>query len=301
MLLLFLLTIGCSDNIPNEEILKTNVAEDKTFIETLPQNLTSKVLWYSDFEDSSFKKWEDEGTGHQFAGGGIFNTDEVNSSFGIENEIVHSGNHASFAKIQNVITPMEPKAIRLMRWTDKAWDNQGNYFPDEAYYSAFFYFPENYSSKKPSDNDPLNDGGWWNIFQFKSDNNAGSQPIAVLDVYNKNGNMYLGLIIKEYVNDDTTEHTQTYLEQTNPIALAVGEWLHIEAYYKKAADDSGAISIWQKGKLILEKKGFKTLFSEDGTAVWGIGNYTDYIVGGEAIIYFDDAIVATSRIGAFLE
>lgn len=71
-----------------------------------------------------------------------------------------------------------------MRWTDKAWDQDGDYFPNEAYYSVFFYFPEGYNPKKSMDNDPLGDGGWWNLFQFKSENSAGSHPIASLDLYN---------------------------------------------------------------------------------------------------------------------
>lgn len=276
-----------------------------TFLESLPAEVQSEVIWFSDFEDNSLRKWEDEGTSHEFSGGGIFITDVANSDYGIENEIVHSGEHSSFARIENAVSPGNPKAIRLMRWTDKAWDNDGQYFPDEAYYSVFIYFPENFNPSKPEDNDALGDGGWWNVFQFKSDNNAGSQPMAVLDLYNSEDKMYLGLVIKDYVNDDSDEHVQEYIEKQEAQVLKSGEWIHLEAYYKKAADYSGKILVWQNGQLILEKDNFRSIFFEDGTAVWGIGNYTDYIAGGKvegkATVYFDDAMVSSVKIGKYLK
>jgi len=305
--LVLILLLGCDSNSLGDPIAPVNSDSENqnTFLTNLPNEVQSNVIWNSDFEDASFKKWEDKGTSDEFAGGGIFNTDESNVSFGVENSIVHTGKHSSFAQIKNAVTPGEPKAIRFMRWTDKAWDEEGQYFPDEAYYSVFIYFPEIFDPTKLEDNDALGDGGWWNIFQFKSDNNAGSQPMAALDLYNSNGKMFLGMSIKDYENDDSDEHVQEYIEQVNPFVLESNTWVHLEAYYKKSPDYNGQITVWQDGQLILEKKDFRSIFFDDGTAVWGIGNYTDYINGGEvegkARVYFDDALVSTTRIGEHLE
>lgn len=299
--------LGCSsESLPTTSSPDLTIPTKKTtFLESLPEGVRSNVIWFSDFEDNSFKKWEDQGTSHEFSGGGIFNTDESNISYGIENEIVHTGQHSSFAKIENATTPGEAKAIRFMQWTDRAWDEEGKYFPKEAYYSVFVYFPQNFDPAKPENNDALGDGGWWNIFQFKSDNNAGSQPTAVLDLYNSEGKMHLGLVIKDYINDDSDAHVQEYIEQENPMILNPGKWVHLEAYYKKASDYTGKIIVWQDGQQVLEKDNFRSIFFGDGTAVWGIGNYTDYINGGQgegnATVYFDDAMVSSIRIGEHLK
>lgn len=187
-----------------------------------------------------------------------------------------------------------------MRWTDKSWDQDGDYFPSEAYYSVFIYFPAIYDPTKDPRNDPNNDGGWWNIFQFKSDNNAGSQPVVVLDIYNENDAMYAGLVIKDYPDDNSDSHTQEYILQTSPIRLLPNEWHHLEMMYVKSKQYDGKIKVWQNGILIFEEENIRTVLPPGETATWGIGNYTDYIDGGiekgTATVHFDDAVVSTVRV-----
>lgn len=283
---------------------KDNNEEQTTFIQKLPSTVQSEILWFCDYEDQSFRKWEDEGTENYYSGGGIFITDEANSLYGIENSLKNSGNYSAYTTIKNALTPGESKAIRLMRWTDKAWNNGGVYFPDKAYYSTFFLIEYPYNPTKNPENDPNGDGGWWNIFQFKSKNNAGSQPVVSLDLYNQNGLMYLGLIIKDYTDDNSADYHQEYIKQSNPIALKVGMWNHIEMYFEKASDYTAKIIVWQNGIKIFEKNNIRTVLPQDDTAIWGIGNYTDYVTGGNvpgtATIYFDDAIVSKVKISDYI-
>lgn len=308
---LILLLFGCSkltlDSQP-ETANDTPIIEETSalnFIETLPETIQNQILWFSDYEDQSFTKWEDEGTSGEFSGGGIFNTDDSNIEFGIVSEIKNSGTYSSFATIKKVNEPGNRKAIRFMRWTDKAWNNDGDYFPDEAYYSAFFYFPQNYNPTKPIGNDPFNDGGWWNVFQFKSENNAGSHAIASLDLHNVNNKMQVGLIIKDYPIDDSDQHVQEYITQLSPKEIAPKEWVHFEIFYKKSKSYDGEIKVWQNGELIFDQNGVRTLLPQGETAVWGLNNYTDYIIGAdgknESTIYFDDAMVSSKRISTYLK
>jgi hypothetical protein len=94
--------------------------------------------------------------------------------------------------------------------------------------------------------------------------------------------------------------------QTDFVALPANRWVHIEAYYVAATGPHGKIVVWQDGRPILRATGVITsLGGVDGTdthAIWGIGNYTDHIVGdpagdGSATIYFDDCAVSTQRLG----
>lgn len=299
IILLCFLSLFISCNTDN------NSETSKTFIQKLPDSVQSQILWFCDFEDQSFKKWEDNGTDNYYSGGGIYITDELNASYGIEETVKNSGNYCAFTTIKNALYPGQKKAIRLMRWTDKAWNEGGQYFPDEAYYSTFFLIKYPYNPAKEPDNDPYQDGGWWNIFQFKSNNSAGSQPVVVLDLYNQNGSMYIGLIIKDYQDDNSSDYVQEYIEQSNPIPLKVGSWNHIEVFLKKSSDYTGKIIVWQNGIKIFEKNNIRTILNQDDTSRWGIGNYTDYVTGGPiagtATIYFDDAIVSKVKISDYID
>lgn len=274
------------------------------FIEKLPESIQSKIIWFCDYEDNNFSKWEDYGTDGYYSGGGIYLTDEANSIFGIQSSIVNSGKKAAYTTIKNDLIPGQKKAIRLMRWTDKPWDKDGKYFPVEAYYSTFFFMEYLYNPEKDKNNDPFNDGGWWNIFQFKSKNFAGSHPIVSFDPYVENNQMFLAMIIKDYQNDYSDDYIQEYLESETKTPIIIKQWNHLEVYYKKDKGYNGKIIAWLNGKKIFEKNNVRTVLPADETAVWGIGNYTDFIQGGpkkgEATIYFDDAIISTVKISDYL-
>lgn len=278
----------------------------ETFVEGLPAEAQSEILWHADFEDGTFRAWEDAGTDDYYSGGGIFVTDEENTDYDICKCRSYTGRRAAYATIRNAWRAENGnKAVRFMRWTDKAWNEDGDYFPAETYYSVWMYFPEAYNPTKDPEWDINNDGGWWNVFQFKSDNNAGSQPVVVLDLYYDEAEegMVFGLAVKDYPDPDSDNHTQEYHEQAAPVTLPVDEWFHVEAYYKKTTDATGAVTVWQDGVQIFEVEGIITELSEQ--TAWGIGNYTDHIAGGpedgEATVWFDDAVVATTRISAYLE
>lgn len=137
------------------------------FADQLPANVQSSILWLGDHEEGNLSDWTMDG--FQYAGGGIFNTGGTEVQVISDTQCAHSGNYSAKARISNAFQSANgSRAIRLMRWTDTAWDNGGEYFPDESYFSAFYYFPFHYNPNKYQPWDP-GDGGWWNIFQFKSD------------------------------------------------------------------------------------------------------------------------------------
>lgn len=292
---LVLVFVGCAKLADYSEL---------TFLEKLPATVRSHVLWFCDFEDKSFWKWEGEGTDTPYAGGGIFLTDPVNSLYGIDSLHSNTGRYSAFATIKNVLYPNQKKAVRLMRWTDKPWNLGGDYFPNAAYYSVFMFFDAAYDCKKDPNNDPNNDGGWWNLFQFKSKNNAGSQPVVELQARKISGSLNWILVVKDYPNDNSSAYSAQYILQANPIPIPIRVWSHLEVYYEKTETYTGKVIVWQDNQKIFEKNHVRTVLPPDETAHWGIGNYTDYIQGGpipgQATLYFDDAVVSTERIGAYL-
>ena len=77
--------------------------------------------------------------------------------------------------------------------------------------------------------------------------------------------------------------------------LPVGRWVHVEAYYRKAADRGGRVAVWQDGAKILDVGGVRTANSAD--LGWAVTSYGEGIAPGEAVVYVDGAAIATERLG----
>ncbi len=246
------------------------------------------ILWSADMEEGTLYDWfyDDQSQ----SGGGVFNTggDEVIAQ--ASDVVAHSGTYSAEATITNAFQAQNGnRAVRLMRWTDKPWADGGDYFPADAYYSTWMYIPTTYNVNKYDPWDP-GDGGWWNVFQFKSDDSNGdSQPMWVLNIDHNDETRAMSFYLYSDYNTPASH------SQISPIQIPVGRWFHIEARYVQSSANSGSITFWQDGSRILHVDNVVTIL--DGNAVWGIGNYTDHIVGGEvdgiATVYFDDAIVST--------
>ncbi len=271
--------------------------EGTSWIASLPTGVQRKILWYADHEEGSLVDW-DLGGGPN-AGGGIFNTggDQVEAS--ASDDVAHSGRFSAKARITGAFQSQNGnRAVRLMRWTNKPWDQGGDFFRSPAYYSTWMYIPEAYDPGKDAPWDP-GDGGWWNVFQFKSDDaNGVSQPMFSMNIeMNEDGQMVPYLW--------SAQEEKSYAPKTE-IAITPGKWVHIEAYYKSSPNNNGRITLYQDGEQIIDVKNVQTVLpGGDEAAVWGIGNYTDHIDGGavdgEATIYFDDSVVSTTRISKYVQ
>ncbi len=265
----------------------------QTWIDTLDAETRASILWKADHEGGNLYEWH---YSHAWpaenpnAGGGVFNTGGADAIARAANEFKHSGNFSAEAAIRGAFHEVT-RAVRLLRWTDKPWDEGGGYFPNEAYYSAWFYFPRVYNPNQYPPWDSNGDGGWWNVFQFKSDDNDGnSQPVWVLNVGHRDDTGKMFLYLHSGYNTPSS--------YASARELPAERWVHLEAYYENRTDMTGKIIVWQDGAEILNVSNVKTgLGGGDGNVIWGIGNYSDHIVGGPedgtATIYFDDAVVST--------
>lgn len=286
ILLLSMLISGALVSGIEAEITKNT----NSWVSSLPPEFQKTILWYADHEEGTLHDWEYDDP--ENSGGGVFNTGSDEEAYArVVSGIAFSGEHSVRASIRRAYRSSNGnRAVRLMRWTDKPWKEDGKHFPREAYYSTWMMIPENYNPNKEAPWDP-GDGGWWNIFQFKSDNRKGeSDPVWVLNIMRnvetKGMHLYL------YSNENKPH---SYEIKSAP--LPVGEWFHIEAFYKQSTPykKDGALAFWLNGELAFRMKGIVTKLK--GPATWGIGSYTDHIDGGvtpgSATVYFDDAVVSS--------
>lgn len=279
-------------------ILSGAEASSAQWVDTLPPPIQDSILWLGDHEEGSLYDWDYDHDPN--AGGCVCNTGGRQVTARATSAETHSGSFAAETKITNAFRARNGnRAVRLMRWTDRHWEEGGDYFPDRAYYSAWFWFPETYNPNKYPPWDP-GDGGWWNVFQFKSaDEFCESQPLWALNVYHDDDAGTMSFYLRSSYNPPYS------FEQRDPLPLPVREWVHVEALYVNSVD-SGRITIWQNGQKIISARDVQTSLGEcDGAPIWGIGNYTDHIAGGPtegtATVLFDDAIVSTRRVSRAID
>lgn len=269
-----------------------------SWIHSLPEEFQKTVLWCADHEEGTLHDWEYDDPAN--SGGGIFNTGSDKEVYArVVSDISFSGKHSVQTSISHAYRGKNGnKAVRLMRWTDKPWEEDGTYFPREAYYSTWMMIPENYNPNKEAPWDP-GDGGWWNVFQFKSDNRKGeSDPVWVLNIMRniETKGMHLYLYSKE-------NRPHSYGIKSAP--LPVGVWFHVEAFYRQSSrrKANGEVAFWLNGKEVFRRDGIVTRL--EGPATWGIGNYTDHIDGGAvagcATVYFDDAMVSIKPVHLYVK
>ncbi len=274
--------------------------ETPTWFESLPRDVQRSIIWKADYENGRLDAWTRRG--FRYAGSGIFNTGEKDVWARATETAAHSGHWAVETTITSAFRARYGnRAVRLMLWTDRAWDDEGSFLPNRAYFSTWLYFPNRYDPRKEPPWDP-GDGGWWNVFQFKSEDiNGESQPVWALNLaVAESGQMYFYLYSP--VNNPSS------YGQTTPLTFEARQWTHIEVFYESRTGKNGRITVFQNGRLILEAKSVVTsLGGKDGTdthPIWGLGNYTNHIVGdplgeGRATVIFDDSAVSSRPLGWF--
>jgi hypothetical protein len=268
------------------------------WIDQLPQTSQDSILWSADVEEGDLDDWQNYD--FEFPGGGVYSTGEAEGEVEAAIGTAHSGLYSVRTTIRNAYRAENgSRAVRLMRSTDRPWDDAGFYFPKEAYYSVWMYFPRTYNPNKYEPWDP-GDGGWWNLFQFTTNAVDGSMhAMWSLDVDHNDQNHTMSFYLFSKQNAPALHF------QTDPLPIPVGSWVHVEAYYRVSADKNGQITIWQDGQQILDVSDVQTAVeATEEHANWSLGNHTDHIVGGDvdgtATVYFDDAVVSTQRISVEL-
>ncbi len=280
-------------------VLAAQQLSGQTWFSTLDPALQQSILWSADVETGNLWQWTyaPDGMENPNAGGGVYNTGGAAVTAAAVTDIVHSGQYAVMARITGAINGTT-RAVRLLRRTDKPWDQGGSYFPNAAYYSTWLYVPHTYSPRRSSSN-----SGWWNIFQFKSSEWDEAQqknvsvPVWVLNLTNVNGEMRLYF----YSNYNPPN---SFIPNP-PVVVPVAQWTHLEVFYEISKQPTGRVILWVNGHQILDLPQVitSTIRGPGGfDAEFGIGNYTNHVTGhpnepGRADLYFDDAAVSLRRLG----
>ncbi len=264
---LIALLLAASASAPASSLASANTSS--------AQRPASQVLWTGDMEEGSLADWELDDEGGEFNSG---SADTVASS-----DVVRSGQWSA----QLTATTPPESGTRLFRWGEARRNR-------DLYYEAWFYLPVSYQLTA----DP-NTGRYWNIFQFKSTNQDGSQndPIWFLNAINgPDGSLVpqVGWSPQSLEGPRAGElGSQGFLAED--VTLPVGRWFQIRARLRQSKDFDGLVRFWVDGQKIFDMRDVRTGHSncdyndwcvDQG---WSVNNYSDGLSPSPATIHVDDA------------
>jgi hypothetical protein len=226
----------------------------------------SGVLWSAAMETGDMREWyqpcaRDGPCVNEW--GGQFNSGHAVSQ--ASRDVAHTGQYSAKLTISTPSTA----GVRLFRWGE-------THQYSNLYFSVWYYFPRRYDTP----------AGWWAVMQWKSRTSSQNDPFFMVNVGNRpNGNMYLYMY--EWQTD--VSYSQSIRD------LPVAQWVHVEAFYRCAADGTGKVTVWQDGVHILEARNVNTRYA-NGDCQWSLANYSDQVTPSPTVIYIDDAAISTTRI-----
>lgn len=184
---------------------------------------------------------------------------DASSSVELVTSPVHSGRYAAAFTVQSDADGgAQTRCVR-----------QGS-LPTAAYYGAWYYIPE-----------PTMTSGNWNLFHFRS-GAALSSTRGILDV---------SLI-------DSPQGLQVAVFGMNHASIGkasdvpVGEWFHVQLFFKRAANATGEVALYQDGQQVFDATGLMT--DDASLGQWYVGNLANALSPSASTLYVDDVTISPS-------
>jgi hypothetical protein len=185
------------------------------------------------------------------------------------------------------------RAIRIFR----RYDRDGNSLPAQAYYSTWFYFPDDITVDGQAQIGGQTVYGFWNIFQIK--NRVGGQSLSAISVnagkQPGDDHMVFYLWLKTPCGP-IEECGQAFgIDQLNPVPIPTGRWVHLELYLDARTDSGGQLTLWQDGQAIVKHRGITERAGTERRE-WSVNNYGTLHTPSTHTLYVDDARIATTPV-----
>jgi len=187
------------------------------------------------------------------------------ASFRIVSSPVHTGH---FAAEFTVLTGTDAGSAPQARCS-----RQG-VLPAEAYYGAWYYFPEIETNK---DN--------WNLFHFQGGNSDATSIHFLWDVSLVNGPTG-DLNLRVLDNLDSSKRS------TSTKSVPIGKWFHIVFYWKRAKDTSGEVALYQDDERVVSLTNLVTDNTDWGQ--WYVGNLASALQPPQSTVYVDDVTISAT-------
>jgi hypothetical protein len=180
---------------------------------------------------------------------------------------VHSGKYAAAFTVQAAgdasVGPGQARCVE-----------QG-VFPSAAYYGAWYYVPA----------EAVNDGTY-NLFHFQGAVPDGGSSLWDVSLANTGSGGPLHILLYDFLNGMTPDASAVP-------PIPIGQWFHIEVYFKRANDTTGTLTLWQDGTMAVNLTGLVTDPTDWGQ--WYVGIWADSLVPPASTIYVDDVSIGFTQ------
>jgi hypothetical protein len=221
---------------------------------------TDSRYWFADFETGNLSQWQEEDGSGTSAGGQLSTLD---AQLGVVSSPAPHGGR--FAAESAIFAAGRQSYARLFR--------AGN-LPNDAYFRVWMYIPARYTIKQ-----------YWNVFEFQGRSDPANPGSYVylwsLDLQASNGEM------SWYLFDD--QRAVQYNPTVTTVA-PIGRWFLVEAFMHQATDNSGRVTFWIDGNLLVDVTGVSTVPTM--WLSWNVGGSASNITEQPAKIFLDDAEIA---------
>lgn len=215
----------------------------------------SVSTWSTGFEDG-FCDYAPS-MGFCFATGG--------GSYSLVTSPVHSGHYAAAFSVEGVPDGGGSQARCVAQGV----------FPDAAYYGAWYYVPVQ-----------AQNSGNWNLFHYQG-GVPGQMLHGLWDVSlaNGTGGGPLDTFVFDFLTGKTTNSTAA--------PIPIGQWFHLEVYFKRANDPTGEITLWQDGTMAVQLTGLAT--DDTNWGQWYVGNLATALAPPSSTVYVDDVTISLTQ------
>lgn len=219
------------------------------------------ILWQATFEPADLSEWLSDGAG------GIYK-DNLATAPAPSQDVAHRGRYSGIAT-------MAPVTVTSFSYLFREQPS-----PPEAYYGAWFFIPASVEIRS-----------WLSLLHFGFHRSASAQDTLPVWDFNVHPSSDGSLIARLFQSEPAVKN----YEQSNPIPVPVGRWVHFEIMCRKAADATGRLTVWQDGQQILDLTNVVTAPTE--WLQWDAGGGSNDIAPSPATVYFDDATISLTRVG----
>ncbi len=148
-------------------------------------------------------------------------------------------------------------------------------FPDDAYYTAWFYLP---SLPQTVDN--------WNLLHFQGGNGDPNRWPSLWDAtLVKSADGGFGLKLVEGFNGPA-------LPAQDPADIPVGSWFQVVMRFHRSTGSGGEVTLYQGDTLLADVKGVTDPYPYDQ---WYVGNLVSSTTEPDLTVYVDDVSISSTK------
>jgi len=213
------------------------------------------LYWFADHETGDLSQWAEGASSDQIV--------SADAQLTVVTSPTHSGR---FAVSSAIYAATRGSYARLFR---------SGVLPNDAYFRVWMYIPQNYTI-----------GLYWDVFEFQGRTDP-ADPSSYGYLWSLNLKQAPNGEMSWYLYDDV--RLKNYPPATTTVA-PIGRWFLVEAFMHQATDNTGRVTFWIDGNLLVDVSGVSTVPSM--WLSWNVGGSASNITPPPAEIFLDDAAIA---------